>query len=103
MCAAFVVRYVCGLSFSYVFNMTKTFFMPTSLHKQNSRKKKVSRQRKPQIFLEGKSDIAINIDSERKIRGGGELMWSIYHNTFLYSKAGGGQKRTHVEAPIFCV
>lgn len=48
--------------------MTKTFFLYPHLFINRIPGKKVSRQGKPKIFLEGKSDTAININSKRKIK-----------------------------------
>lgn len=73
-----------------VFNaMTKTFLIPTPLHKQNSRKK-IARQRKPKIYLEDKSDIAMTTESKTKNKEEVEgVMWSMYCNICLYSKVWG--------------
>lgn len=62
------LRYVCGFFFFYVFNMTKTFLLYPHLFINRIPGKKVSKQGKPKIFLEGKSDTAININSKRKIK-----------------------------------
>lgn len=97
MCA-----YICGhlhmCMYSLVFLMRLMydkdfFFLYPHLFVNRIPGKKVPRQKKPKIFLEGKSDIAINTDNKHKEEAE-NVVRSMCCNTSVSSKAWGRKKPT---------
>lgn len=78
------------------------FFLYLHLFVNRIPGKKVPRQKKAKIFLEGKSDIAINTDNKRNIQKRRRMSCGpcIVTHPFVW---GMGQEKTHLAAHIFCV